>query len=296
METQANTGSPMTAIVHHYHQYQRKRRREEPEEGPLSNEADVTIEAQLYGAAVTCDDSGFTTTSICCTRCHTVKPSNDFYQSCLARKAFYCKCCSAKRSKVTRTANQNAQVEIHAQPSTDEQQLPSPAVAATVAPPQRRKSAADIALRLLNQLRRKCHQPSRLLQRVQGRTAEQRCTIAFDVKVTRSLLEFWEHRSAIPHAAASPPSATDTADIAHAPSTTRIMQDDLELLVWGAPSERVIEPWHVIPVTHAQARRLRLVPATLRPCMLSPQAVALIQQRLADLKEMFDVRPDPHTT
>jgi hypothetical protein len=251
-----DTGDQL-AILRNYAQYQRKRRREEPDDEPhaLEMKVDAAGDEQAAGAY---DESGFNTASLCCTRCHTLKPSTDFYQSCLARKAFYCKRCSSKRSKMAQDIN----------PVTDEQLQPSPLASdRTLA---RKKPIADVALRLLNQLRRKCHKPSRLLQRVQGRTIDQPCTIAFDVKVTRNLLDFWERRSAIP----------DT------------LENKLELLIWTTPEDRIIQPWHVIPVTHSQARRLRLVRTVNWPHIVAPQALALIDQRLSHLKQLFDAHAD----
>lgn len=314
-------------MVGHYRQYQRKRRHEEKNESldseptQIAGAVDVGQPEVTVLPATTCDASGFSTTNFLCTRCHTLKPTTQFYQSCLARKAFYCKSCSAKRSKTSNCVAIGQLVRFETDSVTQVQQpMPSPdAVATTGVVLSKRlpRPVTDMAVRLLNQLRRKCHQPSRLLQRVQGRTAKERCTIGFDVKVMRSLLKFWQHGSAISHAVvmSPPPLAPVPADIANTMTATTTNttghaigsdatdsgaiagsaeHECLELVIWMSPVEQIVEPWHVIPVTHTQARRLRLVPAAKWPCMLPMNTVTLIEQRLAHLKELFSIHSDNH--
>lgn len=61
----------------------------------------------------------------------------------------------------------------------------------------------------------------------------------------------------------------------------------LRLLPWFKQDALPLQPWEVIPLTRAEARRLCAIPLHLWERCLQPECVAAINSKLADLKRML---------
>jgi hypothetical protein len=204
------------------------------------------------------DGDGFLSAACCCTVCHEIKPASAFYASNLRRSVFYCKQCSAAKSKAAKR----------------------PAVAAAAAPARSRKTstAAD---NLLDRLRRMCARPQECGLR---QLLQQPISLDFDVRVARMLLPVWNDRSALSLTSVQQQQQHQQQQLEGQPPLPSLA---LRLVPWYKQDMLPLRPWEVIPLTRAEARRLCAIPLHLWERCLQPECVAAINSKLAALKRML---------
>ena len=209
---------------------------------------------------------GFLSAALCCTVCHEMKPASAFYASNLRRSVFYCKQCSAAKSRAAKRP------------------------AAAAAAPARSRDTSVAADNLLDRLRRMCARPQECGLR---QLLQQPISLDFDVRVARMLLPVWNDQSAL-----SLSSSQQQQQQQQEPSPSSAPSQALRLLPWFKQDALPLQPWEVIPLTRAEARRLCAIPLHLWERCLQPECVAAINSKLADLKRMLlDKQPQqqqPH--
>lgn len=251
--------------------------------------SDVNVQVDSNGPFP--DMPGFLSTHLCCTVCHAIKPVASFYPSNIRRSAFYCKDCSKTKMKM------NSKLHLNS--------LAVPLVAVKQKQTVWRK---DTALKMLDRLRRMCARPATCGLR---RVVLQPISLGFDGKIARKLLEWWQQKSAL----SSPVMNDDTSDVATrtivTSSTSSVVaaseldsaveivdrehpyhhEPDMQLrfIPWQKIDALPLQPWEVIPVTRAQARRLTAIPKHLWKDCLDPTIVDCINNRLEELKRLIQV-------
>ena len=200
---------------------------------------------------------GFLSAAFCCTVCHEIKPASAFYASNLRRSVFYCKQCSAAKSKAAKR----------------------PAVAAAPARSRKTSTAAD---NLLDRLRRMCARPQECSLR---QLLQQPISLDFDVRVARMLLPVWNDRSALSPTSVQQQQQHQQQQLEGQPPSPS--SPSLRLVPWYKQDTLPLRPWEVIPLTRAEARRLCAIPLHLWERCLQPECVAAINSKLATLKRML---------
>lgn len=246
-----------------YAAYQRKRqRRATAKSSPTAERAAGVAddEKEATAAQLTAfDTSGFSRERIYCTSCRTLKPEEEFYQSCLRRNVFYCKVCS--RAKQTRAS---ASTAVNGSTTTAAAATPAASASAVTAP------GSKSATQMLNRLRRS--------RRRAGESG-----VGFDAHVTRALLAHWGHVS---------PLTLRQAEIANAQrraaTTNSVDAKDLHLAVWTDREEPTeLQPWDVVPVTRAQLARLHSMPRPMWSQALDGAVLTRIDAHLAKLRRQI---------
>lgn len=194
-------------------------------------------------------DSGptFTNNTFCCTVCNCVLPASSFYPSNLRRSAFYCKTCCRQQAQAHRDLKKRrAPAPLDDSDST-----------------RHTRSESKRTEHMLNRLRRMCAKPEKGGFR---KLLTQPVSLGFGARMSRRLLAFWCHRSAL-SAAAAPPEA-------------------LRWLPWTSSSS-VLQPWEIVPVTRQESRRLCAIPRHLWKDCLQPDVNAGVEAKLIALQRVL---------
>lgn len=218
----------------------------------------------------------FTSNTHCCTLCNLVLPSSSFYPSNLQRSAFYCKGCCRKQAK-TQAQKRRAPAlacavasgSPTADPSSNLDDTPPFSTASSLSIQNRHcASESKRSENMLNRLRRMCARPQnggfrKLLGQPIG--------LGFGVRMTRKLLAYWRHRSALS---------------AHSNPEFDVLT--LCWLPWKSPGSSTLQPWEIIPVTRRESRRLCAIPRHLWQGCLLPDVFSGVEGKLADLQRVLD--------
>jgi hypothetical protein len=66
--------------------------------------------------------------------------------------------------------------------------------------------------------------------------------------------------------------------------TRRNAKTALTFILWNKSDTEYVQPWEVIPVTHAEAADFRNVPSYIRPRLIAPQLAAAVSTKLNELR------------
>jgi hypothetical protein len=253
------------SIAHHFGEFRRQRR------SPMIA-ANSAVSAPGAGVSAV---SGFRDSHYCCRSCKTLLPATSFYPSSLKRSMFYCKtCCVAKSHANIQKAKESGDRTGASVPAANHRnKRNAAAVSSTVILSTADESLApgrsnQLALRMLNRLRRMCSRPSKCGFRLVLSNA---IALNFDVKVARELLLWWNSTSALG------PTTKGDQELRFIPWLHRSTEDQ------SSP----LQPWEVIPVTPMQARRLTSTPIHLWLELLEPSAVTHVTARIGELRRVM---------
>jgi hypothetical protein len=66
--------------------------------------------------------------------------------------------------------------------------------------------------------------------------------------------------------------------------TRRNGKTALTLILWNKSDTECVQPWEVIPVTHAEAADFRNVPSYIRPRLIAPHLATTLSDKLNQLR------------
>ena len=251
---------------------------------------DVQATVAPPGPAATYDTMGFSQRTCYCTHCKELKPVGDFHQSCLRRHVFYCKRCSRAKQVASLAGPSH---RIPARPKAAAAFVGHDSTMAAVAKDgsavEETGAAATGATSSQTHLKRlvRAHEDSAVLLQNRFRRSYQRMgggKIGFDVSVTRQLLAYWGHATAL---RLHGPDTLPDEEKQQGDLFKHDKQDaDLQLMVWlnKTDLQDELQPWEVVLVTRAQLKRLRSVPRQVWPDLLNADMVASVDARLAEIK------------
>ena len=250
------------SIAHHFGEFRRQRR------SPM-----IAVNS-APGAGVFAV-SGFRDSHHCCRLCKTLLPATSFYPSSLKRSTFYCKtCCVTKSHANIQKAKESSYRTGAPVPAKNPRNkrnaaaVSSTVILSTVDEGLAPGRSNQLALRMLNRLRRMCSRPSECGFRLVLSNA---IALNFDVKVARELLLWWNSTSALG------PTTEGDQELRFIPWLHRSTEDQ------SSP----LQPWEVIPVTPMQARRLTSTPTHLWLELLEPSAVTHVTARIGELRRVM---------
>lgn len=211
-----------------------------------------------------------------CRTCRQVKALSEFYPSHIKRTVYRCKqCCRSKSRSHTEVAMSEPPATSNLNSESADNSVP------------RQPKPMDAAVYMLDRLRRMCARPEASCLRYM---LSQHKSIAFDSRVARQVLQFWQWKSALHIDDAASNTVSHCAANSESTRPGGDQREVLRFLPWGPcttlGSGDGLQPWEVIPLTNVQARWLAGIPPHLWSECMEPGSMEGITRKLRELRQL----------